>query len=218
MPNSTNISSGDYKTIEGVKTSEFEVEKSVFITRAKHVESEEEALAFIEEVRGDNKDATHNCTAYIINTTPEIKRYNDDGEPQGSAGLPMLSVLEKEEATNVCVVVTRYFGGKLLGKGGLVRAYTKGVADIIGPNLIYKRDYFVVELILSYNQLGQIENYINEEKYQVIDKAYTDIVKFYIYVRHDKYEKFEKDLINMTSANIKINKIKELMLYEKGRI
>ncbi|MCW6678532.1 YigZ family protein [Anaerococcus sp. NML200574] len=218
MPNSTNISSGDYKTIEGVKTSEFEVEKSVFITRAKHVESEEEALAFIEEVRGDHKDATHNCTAYIINTTPEIKRYNDDGEPQGSAGLPMLSVLEKEEATNVCVVVTRYFGGKLLGKGGLVRAYTKGVADTIGPNLIYKRDYFVVELILSYNLLGQIENYINEEKYQVIDKAYTDIVKFEIYVRHDKYEKFEKDLINLTSANIEINKIKELMLYEKGRI
>ncbi|MCW6702539.1 YigZ family protein [Anaerococcus sp. NML200537] len=218
MPNSTNISSGDYKTIEGVKTSEFEVEKSVFITRAKHVESEEEALAFIEEVRGDHKDATHNCTAYIINTTPEIKRYNDDGEPQGSAGLPMLSVLEKEEATNVCVVVTRYFGGKLLGKRGLVRAYTKGVADTIGPNLIYKRDYFVVELILSYNLLGQIENYINEEKYQVIDKSYTDIVKFEIYVRHDKYEKFEKDLINLTSANIEINKIKELMLYEKGRI
>lgn len=218
MPNSTNISSGDYKTIEGIKTSEFEVEKSVFITRAKHVESEEEALDFIEEVREYNKDATHNCTAYIINTTPEIKRYNDDGEPQGSAGLPMLSVLEKEEATNVCVVVTRYFGGKLLGKGGLVRAYTKGVADTIGPNLIYKRDYFVVELILSYNLLGQIENYINEEKYQVIDKAYTDIVKFEIYVRHDKYEKFEKDLINLTSANIEINKIKELMLYEKGRI
>lgn len=218
MPSSTNISSGDYKTIEGIKSSEFEVEKSVFITRAKHVESEEEALAFIEEVREENKDATHNCTAYIINTTPEIKRYNDDGEPQGSAGLPMLSVLEKEEATNLCVVVTRYFGGKLLGKGGLIRAYTKGVADTIGPNLIYKRDYFVVELILSYNLLGQIENYINEEKYQVIDKAYTDIVKFEIYVRHDRYEKFEKDLINLTSANIEINKIKELMLYEKGRI
>lgn len=218
MPSSTNISSNDYKTIEGIKSSEFEVEKSVFITRAKHVESEEEALAFIEEVREDHKDATHNCTAYIINTTPEIKRYNDDGEPQGSAGLPMLSVLEKEEATNLCVVVTRYFGGKLLGKGGLIRAYTKGVADTIGPNLIYKRDYIVVELILSYNLLGQIENYINEEKYQVIDKAYTDIVKFEIYVRHDRYEKFEKDLINLTSANIEINKIKELMLYEKGRI
>lgn len=207
----------DYKTIKGVEVSEFEVEKSVFIITAKHVESEEEALDFIEDTREKYKDATHNCTAYIINKTPVIKRYNDDGEPQGSAGLPMLSVLEKEEVTNVAVVVTRYFGGKLLGKGGLIRAYTKGVADTVGPNALYKRDYFRVELILSYTILGQIENYLNEENLNVIDKTYTDEVRFEIYVRKDKYPKFEEDLINMTSANIKIEKIEELMLYETRR-
>lgn len=207
----------DYKTIKGTLKSEFEVDKSIFITTAKHVETEAEALDFIEEIREKYKDATHNCTAYIINKTPVIKRYNDDGEPQGSAGLPMLSVLEKEEVTNVAVVVTRFFGGKLLGKGGLIRAYTKGVADTVGPNALYKRDYFRVELILSYTILGQIENYLNEEKLQVIDKAYTDEVRFEIYVRKDKYPKFEEDLINMTSANIKINKIEELMLYETRR-
>lgn len=207
----------DYKTIKGTLKSEFEVDKSIFITTAKHVETEAEALDFIEEIREKYKDATHNCTAYIINKTPVIKRYNDDGEPQGSAGLPMLSVLEKEEVTNVAVVVTRFFGGKLLGKGGLIRAYTKGVADTVGPNALYKRDYFRVELILSYTILGQIENYLNEEKLQVIDKAYTDEVRFEIYVRKDKYPKFEEDLINITSANIKINKIEELMLYETRR-
>lgn len=207
----------DYKTIKGTLKSEFEVDKSIFITTAKHVETEAEALDFIEEIREKYKDATHNCTAYTINKTPVIKRYNDDGEPQGSAGLPMLSVLEKEEVTNVAVVVTRFFGGKLLGKGGLIRAYTKGVADTVGPNVLYKRDYFRVELILSYTILGQIENYLNEEKLQVIDKAYTDEVRFEIYVRKDKYPKFEEDLINMTSANIKINKIEELMLYETRR-
>ena len=207
-------SPNDYKTIKGTEISEFEVDKSVFITTAKHVESEEEALTFIDEIREKYKDATHNCTAYIINEKPEIKRYNDDGEPQGSAGLPMLSVLEKEEVTNVAVVVTRYFGGKLLGKGGLIRAYTKGVADTVGPNALYKRDYLRVELILSYNILGQIENYLNEEKYQVINKSYTDEVSFEIYVRNDKFDKFYEDLINMTSANIKINKKEELMLYE----
>lgn len=207
-------SPNDYKTIKGIEVSEFEVEKSVFITTAKHVESEGEALTFIDEIREKYKDATHNCTAYIINEKPEIKRYNDDGEPQGSAGLPMLSVLEKEEVTNVAVVVTRYFGGKLLGKGGLIRAYTKGVADTVGPNALYKRDYLRVELILSYNILGQIENYLNEEKYQVINKSYTDEVSFEIYVRRDKFDKFYEDLINMTSANIKINKKEELMLYE----
>lgn len=207
-------SPNDYKTIKGTEVSEFEVDKSVFITTAKHVESEEEALTFIDEIREKYKDATHNCTAYIINEKPEIKRYNDDGEPQGSAGLPMLSVLEKEEVTNVAVVVTRYFGGKLLGKGGLIRSYTKGVADTVGPNALYKRDYLRVELILSYNILGQIENYLNEEKYQVINKSYTDEVSFEIYVRRDKFDKFYVDLINMTSANIKINKKEELMLYE----
>lgn len=207
-------SPNDYKTIKGTEVSEFEVDKSVFITTAKHVESEEEALTFIDEIREKYKDATHNCTAYIINEKPEIKRYNDDGEPQGSAGLPMLSVLEKEEVINVAVVVTRYFGGKLLGKGGLIRAYTKGVADTVGPNALYKRDYLRVELILSYNILGQIENYLNEEKYQVINKSYTDEVSFEIYVRRDKFDKFYEDLVNMTSANIKINKKDELMLYE----
>lgn len=207
-------SPNDYKTIKGIEVSEFEVEKSVFITTAKHVETEGEALTFIDEIREKYKDATHNCTAYIINEKPEIKRYNDDGEPQCSAGLPMLSVLEKEEVTNVAVVVTRYFGGKLLGKGGLIRAYTKGVADTVGPNALYKRDYLRVELILSYNILGQIENYLNEEKYQVINKSYTDEVSFEIYVRRDKFDKFYEDLINMTSANIKINKKEELMLYE----
>ena len=207
-------SPNDYKTIKGTEVSEFEVDKSVFITTAKHVESEEEALTFIDEIREKYKDATHNCTAYIINEKPEIKRYNDDGEPQGSAGLPMLSVLEKEEVTNVAVVVTRYFGGKLLGKGGLIRSYTKGVADTVGPNALYKRDYLRVELILSYNILGQIENYLNEEKYQVINKSYTDEASFEIYVRIDKFDKFYEDLVNMTSANIKINKKEELMLYE----
>lgn len=207
-------SPNDYKTIKGIEVSEFEVEKSVFITTAKHVETEGEALTFIDEIREKYKDATHNCTAYIINEKPEIKRYNDDGEPQGSAGLPMLSVLEKEEVTNVAVVVTRYFGGKLLGKGGLIRAYTKGVADTVGPNALYKRDYLRVELILSYNILGQIENYLNEEKYQIINKSYTEEVSFEIYVRRDKFDKFYEDLINMTSANIKINKKEELMLYE----
>lgn len=211
------ISSNDYKTIKGILESEFEVEKSVFITTAKHVESEEEAQAFIEEISNKYNDATHNCTAYIINTRPEIKRYNDDGEPQGSAGLPMLSVLEKEEVRNVAVVVTRYFGGKLLGKGGLIRAYTRGVADTVGPNALYKRDYLRVKLTLSYTILGQIENYLNEKKFEVIDKSYTDEVIIELYVRSDRFGDFYEDLINMTSANIKIDKIEELMLYEKRR-
>lgn len=215
MPSMTDILK-NYRTIEGDKQSEFEEEKSRFITNARFVESEEEALDFIEEIREIHKQATHNCYAYIINELPEIKRYSDDGEPQGSAGLPMLSVLEKENVRNVAVVVTRYFGGKLLGKGGLVRAYSRGVADTISPNVVCKREYFVVELIHSYTVLGLIENYINENNFLVIDKDFTDEVKIKIYVRVDEFEKFEKDLINLTSANITINNIKSVMLFEEN--
>lgn len=203
-----------YRTIKGVKTSEFEEEKSRFITSAKYVESEKEAISFIEEIKDKNKQATHNCSAYIINEIPEIKRYSDDGEPQGSAGLPMLSVLEKEEVRNICVVVTRYFGGKLLGKGGLVRAYTKGVTDTVSPNIVCKREYFEVELIHSYTVLGLIENYLAENKLKVIDKDFTDLVKIKLHIRSEDYPKIEKDLINLTSANIEINVKDTLMLFE----
>lgn len=202
-----------YKTVEGVVTSEFEEEKSVFITHIKHVESEEEAINFIEEISEKHKDATHNCTAYIINEVPEIKRYNDDGEPQGSAGLPMLSVLEKSEVSNVCAVVTRYFGGKLLGKGGLVRAYSKGVSDTLDNNIILKRPFFVVELIHSYTVLGIIENYINENQIEVIDKDFTDKVKMNLYIKKEDFERVSGDLINMTSAEININIKEEVMLF-----
>ncbi len=203
-----------YRTIKGFKTSEFEEEKSRFITSAKYVESEKEAISFIEEIKDKNKQATHNCSAYIINEIPEIKRYSDDGEPQGSAGLPMLSVLEKEEVRNICVVVTRYFGGKLLGKGGLVRAYTKGVTDTVSPSIVCKREYFEVELIHSYTVLGLIENYLAENKLKVIDKDFTDLVKIKLHIRSEDYPKIKKDLINLTSANIEINVKDTLMLFE----
>ncbi len=204
-----------YKTIEGVHISEFEEEKSRFITTISHVESEEGALNFIDEVSQKYKDATHNCTAYIINQTPIVKRYSDNGEPQGSAGLPMLSVLEKEEVSNVAVVVTRYFGGKLLGKGGLIRAYSRGVSDSLESNVVYKRPFYVVKLIHSYSLLGQIENYIIENKFMIIDKEFTDEVKIILYIKEEDFDKVKKELVDLTSNNINIEKTKTEMLFSK---
>ncbi|WP_296141024.1 YigZ family protein [uncultured Anaerococcus sp.] len=204
-----------YKTIKGTIQSEFEEEKSRFITTISHIESEDDANDFIAKISEKYKDATHNCTAFIINERPVIKRYNDNGEPQGSAGLPMLLVLEKEELTNVCAVVTRYFGGKLLGKGGLVRAYGRGVSETLENNIIYKRPFFVVELTHSYELLGIIENYINEKKFQIIDKEYTDKVKISLYIREEDFEKTKSDLINLTSSKIKITNDKAVMLFSK---
>ena len=115
----------DYKTVKKGAYDEFVEKKSRFIGYVKPVTTEDEAIEFVNAVRKKHSDATHNCYAYIVREN-NIMRYSDDGEPAGTAGMPILDVLRKEDLTDVCVVVTRYFGGTLLGTGGLVRAYTKG--------------------------------------------------------------------------------------------
>lgn len=118
--------SAPYKTLRQSSCDEFIINKSRFIGYAAPVETEEEALAFLQSIRTKHKDATHNCYAYVIGQNAGIMRYSDDGEPGGTAGLPMMEVIKAQGVVNCCVVVTRYFGGVLLGAGGLVRAYTQG--------------------------------------------------------------------------------------------
>ena len=117
-----------YKTVKQTASGEFVVNKSRFIGHAAPVESEEAALAFLQRIRQVHKDATHNCYAYIIGQNAGIMRYSDDGEPGGTAGMPIMEVIRARGVVNICVVVTRYFGGILLGAGGLVRAYSHGSA------------------------------------------------------------------------------------------
>ena len=117
-----------YITVQKGGNGRYEEKKSVFLGEIRHVVSEEEALAFLKSIREKHRDATHNCYAYVIGENAGIMRYNDDGEPGGTAGMPMMEVLKARGVVNCCVVVTRYFGGILLGAGGLVRAYTKGCA------------------------------------------------------------------------------------------
>ena len=169
----------------------------------------------IEKIKDNYKDANHNCSAYIINEKPEIKRYSDDGEPQGSAGLPMLSVLEKEELFNLVAVVTRYFGGKKLGKGGLVRAYTKGVSDCLEGKITYRKVFIESKITFDYNLLGIIENFLNEENYIIIEKNFLQNVSIDLYIEENNFEYFKKRLIDMTSSNIEIEKIDKIMLYDK---
>ena len=115
-----------YKTLRNAASDEFIIHKSRFIGYASPAQTEEEALAFLQSIRIKHKDATHNCYAYVIGRNAGVMRYSDDGEPGGTAGMPMLQVLQREGMNNIVCVVTRYFGGILLGAGGLVRAYTKG--------------------------------------------------------------------------------------------
>ena len=129
---------GDYKTLKQSASDEFIVNKSRFIGYACPCETEEEALAFLRQIREKHRDATHNCYAYVIGENAGIMRYSDDGEPGGTAGLPMMEVIKSRGVVNCCVVVTRYFGGVLLGAGGLVRAYTKGCAIAIDAARVVK--------------------------------------------------------------------------------
>ena len=131
---------GDYKTLKMAACDEFIVNKSRFIGYASPCETEEEALAFLKSIREKHKDATHNCYAYVIGQNAGIMRYNDDGEPGGTAGMPMIEVIKARGVVNCCVVVTRYFGGILLGAGGLVRAYSHGCVIALNAAQVVKME------------------------------------------------------------------------------
>ncbi len=145
-----------YITIKGRAEARFEEKKSVFIGYSSHVESEEEALAFIKEIKEKHRDATHNCYGYVMKGGI-LCRYSDDGEPQGTAGKPILDMLKKSGVDDVCVVVTRYFGGTLLGTGGLVHAYSQGAKMAVEAAGVARfENYVVLNVSCSYSDYQRI--------------------------------------------------------------
>ena len=158
-----------YKTVYRGKGGEIIEKKSRFIATVRLVETEEEALAFIEEMKKKYWNATHNCFAYVIGERRECVRCSDDGEPSGTAGKPMLDVLLGEELYNTAVVVTRYFGGTLLGTGGLVRAYSKAVQEGLAQSDLIEKQYGnILEIGTDYNGVGKIQYLIGENKIPVL--------------------------------------------------
>ena len=152
-----------YKTLVSRADAEFIINKSRFIGHGKPVETEEEALSFLAEMRETYKDATHNCYAYIVGANMGVMRYSDDGEPQGTAGMPILEVLRHEQLENCLCVVTRYFGGVLLGTGGLVRAYTKGAQIAVAAAGVQRMSLFSVALIACpYNLYEMVQHLLPE--------------------------------------------------------
>lgn len=210
----------EYKTIVGQYENEIEINKSRFIASIKRCNSEEESIEFIEEISKKYRDATHNCTAYINGPTKLTQRYDDDGEPQGTAGIPMLEVLKKEDLTDIAVVVTRYFGGKKLGASGLIRAYGGSVSDVLRKSeIVWLRNYHKVKVIFDYNFLGKIDNYFGEYNYHIVSREYLEKIENICYIKIEDYNKFKTDLMDITSANIMIEKIETILLQEKdGKI
>jgi uncharacterized YigZ family protein len=196
-----------YKTL--LNKAEFELieKKSRFIATAAPVENEAQAQNFIEEIRKKYWDATHNVFAYQIGDKNQIQRCSDDGEPSGTAGMPMLAVLRGEDIKNAIVVVTRYFGGTLLGTGGLVRAYGKAAKEgLIASGIIEKILYQNFEITIDYTLVGKVQYEILKDEHIIKDTLYTDNVTFIVLVELGNCERFAENIIEVTSAKAQIVK------------
>lgn len=205
----------EYKTLLGYGEAEIIIEKSRFIGYASPIENAEEAVRFIDKIKSKHKDATHNVPAYVVGDNNEVQRYSDDGEPSGTAGIPALEVIKKEDLRNVVVVVTRYFGGIKLGAGGLVRTYTKGAKiGLEAAKIVTKRLYKLVHIKIDYTMQGKIQNEIMQSGYLIKKTEYDDSVHFYLYIEIDNLELFENQITEWTSARSNVDIIGEEYLTE----
>ena len=196
----------EYKTIIEAGMGEIVEKKSHFIGYVRHTESEEEALAFINEIRKKHYDARHNCFAYCVDGEQQTQRFSDDGEPGGTAGQPILEVIKGNELCDVCIVVTRYFGGTLLGTGGLVRAYTDAAkACIENTQVLAKRRMIPMKLHTSYTDFGKIQYLLASEEIPIIDSEYGEDVCVHVEIFVDDADEVKKKLIEVTAARIIID-------------
>ena len=196
----------EYRTIRQDGQAQEEIKKSRFICHAKRVYSEEEARDFIAAIKKEHYKATHNCSAFIVGEKSEIKRTSDDGEPSGTAGVPMLGVMENHQVTNVCFVVTRYFGGIKLGAGGLIRAYAGSVALAIKEiGLIEIKEQAGLRLKMSYSQYQNFDNFLKAEDLIEFDTEFTDLVATTIYIDKQEKKPLEQKLIEFFNGKIQID-------------
>jgi uncharacterized YigZ family protein len=191
-----------YYTIKGLGQQEINIQKSRFIAYVNRVTNEEEAQLFLQEIKKKHWDANHNCFAYCIGENNQIQKANDDGEPSGTAGVPILEVIKKRNLNDTIIVVTRYFGGTKLGAGGLIRAYGKSASEGINSTGIVKRKLMtIMETKVSYNWLGKVENELRStNKYLLKEIQYADDVIFKTYVEKGKEEQFHACIVEMTNA------------------
>ncbi len=199
-----------YFSLSGQKRTVNIIEKSRFITTSRHVEGEEEARAFISEIRSEFPDATHNCYAFICDNAGNFLRFSDDGEPQGTAGMPMLDVLKKQSLVQVAAVVTRYFGGIKLGAGGLVRAYSGCVAENVA---VAKKVCYTPcaesAYTLEYAGVDAALRYFTAHGGNVVNCDYQSEAIFTVAVKKSEEEGFNSGLLNALNGRVRIKKLRE---------
>ncbi len=200
----------NYTTIKAPVKASFVEKKSEFIGYLCPVKTNDEAVDFINMIKAEHRKAKHNVYAYILRDN-NIVRYSDDGEPQGTAGVPVLDVLQKQGLTDVCCVVTRYFGGILLGGGGLVRAYSHSAALAVEASEIMNMHYCCkVQLKMNYDLYGKVSYVLPEFEIKQEASDFGDSVSLTINVKHELFEPLCKKLTDITSGRIEIEKLYEL--------
>ena len=193
-----------YRTVAARASDEFVERRSRFIGHARPVQTEEEAVAFIQELKSKHWDANHNVYAYILRAG-NISRYSDDGEPQGTAGVPVLEVIRKSGVCDVAVVVTRYFGGILLGAGGLVRAYSHGAKLALdAAGIITMRLCAVCRCRCDYNQYGRVSAVVAGEGGKIQDTEFTDSVTLHFLLPQEDVPRLQKLLLDATSGSVNL--------------
>ncbi|MGG3467866.1 YigZ family protein [Neobacillus pocheonensis] len=194
-----------YFTVKETGEHEIVIQKSRFIAHIKRVETEQEAQEFIQVIKKKHWDATHNCSAYLIGEQDQIQKANDDGEPSGTAGVPILEVLKKRKLKDSAVVVTRYFGGIKLGAGGLIRAYGKATSEGLDAVGIVERKLMqVIHVKIDYTWLGKLEKEIRASSYQMKEIHYLDNVIIDTYVEKSHVDTFQDWMVDLTNGQCSI--------------
>lgn len=204
-----------FKTVAGgeIFGASYEANRSKFLAHVAHVETEESARDFVQMIRKKYFDATHNCSAWVLGARGDKQKSNDDGEPGGTAGNPILETIKKNDLTNCAIVVTRYFGGIKLGAGGLVRAYSHTAALGIANSKIVRMTTFKrISLTLEYNFLATVENYLRGKKIRVGSSDYADVVTLELLLLPAQVESFLTDMNDLTAANFLHEELGEIRL------
>ena len=195
----------------------YEEKKSRFLSYIFEVKNEQEVEAYLSALKKQHYTANHHCYAYVIGTDGAAAKCSDDGEPQKTAGYPILSVIRGQELVNTLIVVVRYFGGTLLGTGGLVRAYTNASKDAVSKAvLIHKYLADLLEIVCDYNTVGKLQYYFAAEGYKLLSSDYGTDVRFRIPVIKDKTEQFTEKITDLTQGKVKIGKMREVWCGEAG--
>lgn len=196
-----------YLTVSSPGEAQIEIQKSRFIAYVQRAETEEAAVAFIEQIKKKHWNATHNCSAYVIGANDQWQKADDDGEPSGTAGKPILEIIKKNQLKDTVIVVTRFFGGIKLGAGGLIRAYGKSAnAGLKAVGITERQNYTRIGVEIDYTFLGMLENQLRLQGYKIEDKIFTDKIRLIVLEKVGQEDLLEQKVIDWTAGQVTLTR------------